>query len=201
MWIYIIIDFIAKIIAAVSIMIIHEMTKSFTYITCNPTISSLEKKKLLKPLHAIDPIGFLLFLSVSAGFSKPNRYRLKDQKTNFYIGISGLMILLILFFLFLGCAGLTIQYDPIFPQGTIWGYLSYAVSALIYRMALFSLSMFLVNLFPVMFLDMGNIIAGKSLKNYFKIMQMDFQFKSLVLFCITINLIYEIARFLLFSIL
>lgn len=178
---------ITSIIAAVIIMVVHEVPKTLIY-----HMKEEKNKKLfpsiIKLHHFIDPIGLIFCVTSFAGFSKPYMYRIKNQKMNYILGVVGFASLFTL------CVGSTmilkfvfhVQPDLYYQGGastlTMFGiYLAYHVSII-------SAGMFLVNLFPIATFDMGHIVAGKSLEKFFFFLRNDYFLKITLIILILLNM-------------
>lgn len=188
MWQKIIIDLLAKVIAACFVMIIHEFTKAQIYIIINKkninnNYNIRNENNILK---YIDPIGLLLYIFCNAGFSRPTIFFLRDKKTSSNLGIFGLLSHMIIFFLFCGVARIMLTESSI-------SYFSYFLNSLVFRLALFSFSGFIVNLIPLSTFDMGLIIAGKSVDHFINLLRMDLFMKTLIVVSISIGFIYEFS--------
>lgn len=167
------IGFGALLLAACIVMVVHELTKSIVFVLRNRKVSS-EKYDIFKIYQYIDPIGLLFCLYGYAGFSKPYMYRMRDRKSNLYVGITGLLTLL-------GLAALgificrTSQSLPVFV-------VSQYVSVL-------SIGMFFVNLFPVSVFDLGLIVAGVSAEKFFSIIKNDYTIKMILVLTVILGII------------
>lgn len=179
----------AAFIAGGIVMIIHEFPKAFLYNKLNPNQDPKQKKKIYKLHHYIDPIGMILCVTNQAGFSKPYMYRIKDRKTNFILGIAGFLSLLTIFFISISVLhfGLGINSELNYAVDT--GFLELVLQFIFVYLALISMSMFLVNLFPISTFDMGLCIAGKSPSKYFLIIQKDYFIKMMLILIILFQFI------------
>lgn len=194
MWEQIIIDNIAKIIAACFVMSSHEHVKIQVYYIINKKSAGIYPKSNRRLWKYIDPVGMLLFIFCNAGFSKSTTFFLKDKRTSLYLGLYGILSQLIMFFLFCGIARIMLNTSWLQLTGnSMVAYFVYFLNSLVFRLALFSLSSVLVNLFPMSAFDMGLLLTGKSMENFFKILKMDSFVKTLVLVSICIGLIYEVS--------
>lgn len=185
----------ASILAAMLIMILHEVPKSLLFIfRRRREETNIEEKNKWKWSSAflvhqyIDPIGLLLSITTYGGFSKPYMFRIRDRRTNCMIGGLG-------FFNFLCIHSISMyilrwQYDIIAPKdlegltGSAWN--CFGKLFWIY-MGILSLGMFIINLFPVSVFDMGLIIAGKSPRAYLNMIQNDSFVKIIVLLTMAIG--------------
>ncbi len=185
----------ASMLAAILIMILHEVPKSLLFLfRRRREEKSIEEKKKWKwssvfLIHQyIDPIGLLLLITTYGGFSKPYMFRIRDRKTNFMIGLLGFFNLFLIYVCSM-CI-LRYQYQIITPEGLknltggIWN--CFGNLFWIY-MGILSLGMFLINLFPVSIFDMGLIIAGNSPRAYLRMIQQDSLVKLIVLMTMAIG--------------
>ncbi|BCN31394.1 hypothetical protein [Anaeromicropila herbilytica] len=192
------IGLIASIIAACIIMMLHELIKAMVYNVQNKEQSPQSKRNIYKIHHYIDPIGLILCVTTSTGFSKPYMYRIKDKRTNFRLGIAGFVTLLAIF-------GISLFiYKSNYPQGAfaydinnrVDFFVKYFWYALNSMFVLLSMTMIIVNLFPVSTFDMGLLIAGKSPSKYFSIIKNDQYIKAILI----LTIIFDIIRAVSFSV-
>ena len=175
------IQIVASFFASLLVMLLHEIPKTMVY--------RLQSKKTL-PLSKvfylpqyIDPIGLIFCIFSLAGFSKPFRYEITVKKNATYIGLIGLLSLLlctIVAYFVYRYSYSEIQVDQLFLDMNMSTRFDYYF---ICYFLLISLGMFEVNLFPVSAFDMGLIIAGKSMKSFIHIIRTD-TFIKLALFII-----------------
>ncbi|MDF2800344.1 MAG: hypothetical protein K0S61_247 [Anaerocolumna sp.] len=175
---------LAAFLAGVIVMIIHEFPKAYLYNKINPKQGNQRKRNIYKLHHYIDPIGMVLCITNQAGFSKPYMYRIKDKKTNIYMGTLGLFTLLMVFTISMSILhfGLGITADLRLPENI--GTFNLIFQVTLVHIALISLSMFIVNLFPIATFDMGLCIAGVSTSKYFTIIKNDYFIKIMVILVI-----------------
>lgn len=188
---------IAAIIATVIVMIAHEFPKAFVYSLISKNQDPKKRHKIFSLHHYIDPIGMLLCVTNHAGFSKPYMYRIKDQKTNFILGITGYLSLLITFLI----STLILRFefnltDELLISNTANTVLLTVQFITVY-ISLISISMFIVNLFPLSTFDMGLLVAGKSPSKYFAIIRNDYMLKMILLLLIIFRFIPTIGTLIL----
>lgn len=184
-----IIKIIASFIAAAIVMILHEFPKAFAYNLLSKEKNRKNKNNIYKLHHYIDPIGMLLCITNEAGFSKPYMYRIKEKKTNFILGITGLVSLLIVFVISMLVMrfGMEMSYlnsDPVYVI---------LLKFLAVYIARISICMFIVNLYPISTFDMGLCIAGKSAGKYFSIIRNDYMLKMMLLLLVIFRIIPTIG--------
>lgn len=155
------------------VMIVHELVKSFVFVIRSRKQSS-EKHKIFHVYQYIDPIGLLFCLFGFAGFSKPYMYRMRDRKTNLYVGITGLITLLVL-----AVSGLLVCRTT--HQVVVFVIAQY--------ISVLSIGMFFVNLFPVSVFDLGLIIAGAAPEKFFSIIKNDYTIKMILILTIILGII------------
>lgn len=188
---------IATFIATAIVMIAHEFPKAFAYSIISKNQDPKKKHKIYLLHHYIDPIGMLLCITNHAGFSKPYMYRIKDQKTNFILGLTGFISLLVTFLI----SNLILRFgfhitDELLISDTSNIVLLLSQFITVYT-SLISISMFIVNLFPMSTFDMGLLVAGKSPSKYFAIIRNDYMLKMLLLLLIIFRFIPTIGTLLL----
>lgn len=154
---------VSAIIAGIIIMILHELPKTIVYYAMDEEAKKVPFRNVLKLHHYIDPIGLIFCVTSFAGFSKPYMYKIKERNVNRAMGITGFLSLGILFFVNLlllkgvFCARVS---DAGMLQGKVSGDVSLFFMNLCFHFAFLSLGMLIVNLFPIVFFDMGNLLAG-----------------------------------------
>ncbi len=163
----------AMLLAACLVMIIHELVKSIVFVARSKNASK-DKYEIFRVYQYIDPIGLLFCLFGFAGFSKPYMYRMRDRKTNFWVGIAGFLTLLML-----AAAGLLVC------QSTD----SLTVFVVSQYVSVFSIGMFFVNLFPVSVFDLGLVIAGAAPDKFFSIIKNDYVIKMILILTIILGII------------
>ncbi|MFV0343338.1 MAG: hypothetical protein ACK5JH_10695 [Anaerocolumna sp.] len=180
---------LAAFIAGAIVMILHEFPKAYLYNKINPKQDSQRKRNIYKLHHYIDPIGMVLCITNQVGFSKPYMYRVKDKKTNRYMGVLGLATLLVIFSVTMAILhhGLGISSDLSLPENI--GTLDLIFQVTLVHIAFISLSMFIINLFPVATFDMGLCIAGVSPSKYFSLIKNDYFIKIMVILVIIFQFI------------
>lgn len=165
------IQLVASLFAALLIMIIHEIPKTLAYNARSDKKIPLSKVFYLP--QYIDPIGLIFCVFSLAGFSKPYRYEFKDKKNAIYIGLIGLLSLMlctILAYVAYRFFYTNVGVDELLTNMNIFHRFDYYF---VCHFLLISFSMFIVNLFPVSAFDMGLIIAGTSIQKFIRIIRMD----------------------------
>lgn len=194
----------ASVLAAIIVMILHEIPKSLLFLWFRRREEkSLEEKRKWKWSSAfmfhryIDPIGLLLCITTYGGFSKPYMFRIRDRKTNYILGMLGFLDLICIYmiseFILYSKYQVIKAKDLEIFYGNSWGY--FGKLFWIY-MAILSLGIFFINLFPVSIFDMGLIIAGRSPRVYLNIIQKDSIIKIIVLFTMAVGVNTNIALML-----
>lgn len=171
----------ASILAAILIMILHEMPKSLLFLwrrrSEETTIEEKNKWRWSGAFlvhHYIDPIGLILCVTTYGGFSKPYMFRIRDRKTNCILGLLGFFDLFCIYafsiYILSWKYHVTVPGDVESIVGSTW----YCFGKLFWiYMSILSIGIFLINLFPVSVFDMGLIIAGKSPRAYLAMIQKD----------------------------
>ena len=194
----------AALVAAIVIMILHELPKSIIY--CVRSLAEWKEqpnyelrikrtvRDICKLWKYVDPIGLLLCVTTYSGFSKPYMYRMKDRKTNKIAGFTGFFILLLIavlntliirtYFLPIDVNEFTIVNDSISNLVSFYFFNS---------MAFISINMLLINLIPISTFDMGLLIAGYSPSKYFSIIKNDHYIKMILLFSVIVGVISIIS--------
>jgi hypothetical protein len=180
---------LSALIAGGLVMILHEFPKAYIYNRLNPIQDSKRKTNIYKLHHYIDPIGILLCITNQTGFSKPYMYRIKDRRTNFILGTTGLISLLVIFLSSMAVLRFGIGINSNLNYSETISIFELILQFILVYIALISISMFLVNLFPISTFDMGLCIAGKSPSKYFVIVRNDYFIKMVLLLVILFQVI------------
>ena len=184
------VELIVGAVAAMIIMILHELPKSIAYLVMSEK-QIKENSKILKLWNYIDPVGVLFAVVSYAPFSKPYMYRVNKRRTNAVLGMVGFLILFLIYFggililrsQFGGFEGL----QKLEELGVSY---RLVVGLFLYYFCIMSFGMVMVNLFPVSTFDMGLLIAAKSPSKYLGIIENDNKIKLILIFV----LIFEIIR-------
>lgn len=179
-------------LAAMTLMIIHELAKILVYM-------GLQKKARVnrKYNHSIwavhryiDPIGVILSVTSQVVFSKPFMFRIYNKKHNMMLGLTGFLVLFGCFFGNLYAIKMHVFGVQGMKVMTGAGFLNEAGGLYIQYMALLSVGMLLTNLFPISTFDMGLLIAGVSSKKYLGIIKMDAVIKLIYILALFVDLFY-----------
>ncbi len=190
---------LAAFIAGGIVMILHEFPKAYIYNRLNPSQDIKRKRGIYKLHHYIDPIGIILCITNQAGFSKPYMYRIKDKKTNFILGLTGLITLLIVFMVSMAILRFGIGVNSKLNYSETISIYELILQFILVYIALISISMFIVNLFPISTFDMGLCIAGKSPSKYFVIIRNDYFIKMVLLLVIMFQFITSFSTLIMSS--
>lgn len=161
----------AMLLAACLVMIVHELAKSVVFVLRSK--STQDKLEIFRIYQYIDPIGLLFCLYGFAGFSKPYMYRMRDRRTNFYVGLTGFVTLFAL-----AAAGLVLCKNTS----------SLPVFVLAQYVSVLSIGMFFVNLFPISVFDLGLILAGVAPDKFFSIIRNDYIIKMLLILTVILGM-------------
>ncbi|MDF2820287.1 MAG: hypothetical protein K0R15_728 [Clostridiales bacterium] len=192
-----VIEVVAIIIAAIIVMIFHELIKYLVYLIAEPKRKATDFKNILKVHKFIDVIGLIFFITTWMGFSKTSKYKISKLKTLTLIGISGFISMFMLFSLSIVLSKFVLMNQYIPEKGTAM----YVVVMLLLNIntfvALFSLSMIITNLFPLATFDLSYIIAGRSQVAYVSILKADVILKILFTFLALSGLVSSIISYIL----
>jgi hypothetical protein len=187
---------ISALLAGSIVMILHEFPKAFIYKRINRSNGLKNKHNIYKLHHYIDPIGLIFCVTNQAGFSKPYMYRIKDKRTNFILGITGFLSLATIFIFSMCTLKFGVGMNQKFNYSESTGLLILLEQCVLVYIALISISMFVVNLFPISTFDMGLCIAGKSPTKYFTIIRNDYFIKMLLVLVIMFRFITNVGTFI-----
>lgn len=173
-------------VAAITVMLFHELVKVCAYVFCKPENRS-RLKNVWKIWRFIDPVGLVLGMTSYVPVSKPYFFRIQDKKSNLILGITGFFSLLLLFGVSIGVFQLFVR--GVLPQpSTVLG--EKILALYLQYVALQSFGMFAANLFPVSVFDMGLIIAGVSAEKYLGIIRSDAVIKVLFVLTLLLDIIH-----------
>ncbi len=184
-------EVVVCLIAAALLMILHELFKAVVYmiIRGHKQSDNIDKKGIWKIFRYIDPLGLLLSVTCYVPVSKPYMFRIRDRKTNFIIGISGFIILIIIFFSSAGMKHYIYGDSQSIVIALNGDWLQKAGILFWQYMQMLCFDYFIVNLFPVSTFDMGLVIAGVSPGNYLGIIKADTAIKLILMLALILDLI------------
>jgi len=191
----------SALIASGLVMILHEFPKAVIYSKMNPNQDTKRKNNIYKLYHYIDPIGLILCVTNQTGFSKPYMYRIKDKKTNLILGITGFLSLIVVFTVSICILKFGVGMNSEFNYSETTGVLPLILQCIAVYVSLISLSMLIVNLFPISTFDMGLCIAGKSPTKYFTLIRNDYFIKMLLILVILFQFVTSISTLILSALL
>lgn len=183
------VEILAVLVASAFVMIVHELLKSIAYVLTGRHCQKGDGWRIFRIFQYVDPIGWILFLTCNAGFSKPFMYRLKEKDTNAAIGLTGFLTLAVLTMAALTVYVLKVRFIQ-YDDGTdFWNLLSYFIVALNGYVILFSISLFIVNLVPTITSDMALLIMAVSPKSLIPLARMDAGLKGVLLLLIILGVV------------
>lgn len=174
-----IIEINAAILAAVCIMIVHELPKALVYHFRNH--NKIPLKNICNITQYIDPIGLLFATMTTTGFSKPYQIQFESKRKMVLIGLTGY------FSLFCSVVTGILLYRLLFvgmDTAILLESNNYSLQFVYYFICFFtvnSMGMFFLNLFPLASFDMGMCIAGLSFSGFITILRNDTLIKLVLL--------------------
>ena len=186
-------EVVVCLIAAVLLMIIHELFKAIVYMIVrgHKQGGNIDKKGIWKIFRYIDPLGLILAVTCYVPVSKPYMFRIRDRKTNIIIGLSGFFVLIIIFF-----SSIFMMHYMYGASDSIvdiinlkYGWFQKAKILFLQYIQKLCFDYFVVNLFPVSTFDMGLVVAGASPQNYLGIIKADSSIKLILMLVFILNLI------------
>ena len=173
------------------LMIIHELFKAVIYLVIRgrKQKDNINKRAVWNVFRYIDPLGLILAVTCYVPVSKPYMFRIRDRKTNFIIGMSGFIILIIMFFSSAGMIHYIYGNSDCVMMALRGGMFKKAGILFWQYMQMLCFDYFVVNLFPVSTFDMGLVVAGVSPQNYFGIVKADTAIKLILVLTLILNLI------------
>lgn len=178
------------IIVSTLLMVIHELTKSIVYLCVRKVQrqAASQNSSILAVWRYIDPLGILLSVVCFVPFSKPHLFRIRDKKTNMILGITGFLVLLLLFI-----NSIAILKTGVFGMGKLLAkgdFMAHVISLFWQYMAILSFDMFIANMFPISTFDIGLVIAGLSSRYYLQIIKADSTIKLIFILALMFDLIH-----------
>lgn len=186
----------AAVFSGCLLMILHEFPKALlTY--------QMDKKLYQKPLFPLrkvfrvteyfDGLGLFFLIVGSAGFSRPYLVRFRERQGNLLTGLTGVLSLMVSFFVSVIILRLGFHMDSPFAIITSRGVWVQFFNLFFFYSAIFSFGMFLTNLFPMSTNDMALVIAGLRPDRFLPLIKMDYVTKAVWLFLILMRLIPTIG--------
>jgi hypothetical protein len=171
------------------LMVYHEMVKVFVYALCKKGKYHFSTSPW-KVWRYLDPLGLLLSLVSYVPISKPYFFRVRDKKTNLWLGISGLFSLA--FLVVVSVAVLKIHYGGAAGLEKMVFHHSWEILFPMFWecLATLGLGMLLANLCPISTFDMGHCLSGISAKLYLNIVKSDGVIKIIFMFILLVDLIH-----------
>lgn len=191
-------EVLAAILAGILVMIVHELIKAITFVLLDKSHRSWN---VFCVQQYIDPVGLLFCVISKVGFSKSYMYKLKKRWITVSVGIMGFLSLLMMVgsgiiiyrsqYMNLNIQSLLISED----YSRIFQYL------LLYYYMIISMSMFIINLFPITTFDIGLIIASISPGRFLAMIRSDYIIKLILLFLITIRFVKDCSNAIIIALL
>lgn len=155
---YKVIIFLTFTFAVVAALTFHEFAHAFTAHKLGDNTAKMAGRLTLNPMAHFDRIGLLCFLFLGFGWAKPvpiNTFNFKKIKRDtFLVSISGILVNLLLAFIFCPIAMLLEKY----VEASIIAFIFYALSIYLFQI---NLVFMVFNLLPIYPLDGFNAIASQ----------------------------------------
>jgi len=171
-------------------MILHELPKAILYRRLKHRYGKDEDKKFenrINPVHFVDPIGLIFCVIYGIGFSKPYYYRMKEKKWNQWLGITGLLSLLLQFIIVVAILKFGFHMNS---SLTLYGEFSISYEFLMYFLssyAIISIGMLITNLFPLISSDMSLLVAANQPIKFVTLLRNDYVIKMAWMFLLLIG--------------
>lgn len=178
--------------AAVCLMMFHECVKIIVYVICKRD-KCLFRISPWKLWRYIDPVGVILALVSYVPISRPYFFRIRDRRTNCYLGIAGL------------CSLLAVTVGSVLILRECYGGL-YGMNHMVLHhwwekllpmfvqyLSLLSFGMMCANLIPISTFDIGLLIAGISPRMYLGMVKSDSTIKMIFVLVLLLDIIHYAA--------
>jgi len=179
-----IMNIIISIIAAMIVMIVHELSKYYFSLSIVHPIHRKRMDLKINPLQYIDPVGLILFVFSGVGWQKPGEYnpnRFKDKEKSLLVltlvGMAANVILL------LAMIPIFIYFKT--APTEVGSYLA----VFFYKLIRFSFTIIVINLLPMPPFDMAKIIYSINIEFYFKLIQNERIIQAVFILLIAFNII------------
>lgn len=137
----------------------HEFAHAKAASLCGDPTPKLQGRVTLNPMAHIDPIGFIALIFIGFGWGKPvminPNYFKKPRREEFLVAVAGVMMNLILAFVFMGMIRLLYEYQDEFMISEM----GIIVNNILTQVVLINIILMLFNLLPIPPLDGFNIVT------------------------------------------
>lgn len=137
----------------------HEFAHAYIANLCGDPTPKLQGRVTVNPLAHIDPIGFMALIFIRFGWGKPvminpNNFN-KPRRDEFFVSVAGVVMNLILAFLFMGLIRLLYEIKPEFMISGIGAILA----SILVQVVIINIVLMVFNLLPIPPLDGFNIVT------------------------------------------
>lgn len=170
---------IVAFVAASIVMILHELMKAIAYSIYIKIYNKKYKQNeictdVFKVHRYIDPIGIILAITHNGIFSKQHSFVIRSKKASFLIGFIGYITLALTFIISVIIYRNVFLETIVLPTDNIYiGYLVKCIKILLEYISLYSITLLIVNLYPIATFDISLIIATISPSAYINIRKFD----------------------------
>lgn len=160
--IQVLLEYIAKILAVVFVLTLHEFAHAFVAYKCGDPTPKWNKRLTLNPLRHFDIVGLVCFVLVGFGWAKPvpvnpNNYK-HYRRDSVFVSAAGIVVNYLTAFLFYPLAIVVFNHLPV-------GYFKDFLYDVTYMTFAFSLSFCVFNLLPLYPLDGFRLVEALSKKH------------------------------------
>jgi hypothetical protein len=188
---------VASLCAGIFVMILHEIPKAMLYRRLKHRYGKEEDKKFenrINPVHFVDPIGLIFCVIYGIGFSKPYYYRMKEKKWNQWLGITGLLSLMLQFFIAVAILKFGFHMNA---SLTLEGEFSIYFEFLMYFLssyAIISIGMLITNLFPLISSDISLLVAANQPVKFVTLLRSDYMIKMVWMFLLLFGIMTSMCN-------
>lgn len=184
-------------IAAILVMVIHELSKTFVHALFQK--HSEEKTKItgiFKIWRYIDPIGLIFAITNYGIFSKQYPLMIKKKSEAILIGITGFLSLMMTTTISVFLYKVFRLFNPVSVNYLSLGYIKAFIPSLLEFTVCHSVILFVVNLFPLPSFDISLILAGTKQSYFLTIKKYEIIAKLVFMLFIMTKLFYIIGVFM-----
>lgn len=178
-------------VSGIFLMLVHEFVKNVVYYNIRRKDGAKVDKKIFYFWKYIDLVGVITTIAMYTPFSKQYRYTISNKKTAFWVGFTGVLSLFIIFLICIITLRCNFKDYIVATQIMETDSIRYFYYLILVNLSMLSMSMLLVNMFPITCFDMGLLILSTNSKNRGTIVILDGYLKLLFFFMIVLRVFFN----------